>query len=110
MLDWRDWRLRARTGGWNRISHIGLRAQTCWVAPDRRPLHDMHINWRSAWRATQPSENTFAVAAMIFRSRADGNRPMRRSSPCFASVPKNDGGRGNLRERFASPGLAWESE
>ena len=81
---------QAQTGGWNRISPIGLRAQTCWAVPDRRTLRDTHINWRSAWRATPQSENTSDGAAMIFRSRVDGNMPIRRSGPRSMPVARND--------------------
>jgi hypothetical protein len=35
----------------------------------------MRINWRLAWRATQPSENTFGGAAMIFRGWVDDDSP-----------------------------------
>ena len=41
-------------------------------------------------KATPPSENTSDGAAMIFRSRVDGNMPIRRSGPRSMPVARND--------------------
>ena len=59
-----------------RISHIGLRAPTCWVALERRTLRGTLINERSAWKATLLSGNTSAGVALIFPDQVDESSPI----------------------------------
>jgi hypothetical protein len=71
MPDWQRSRLPPLTGAWIRISRTGPRVPICWPAPGPTMLRATHINWQSVSKTIQPSENTFAAGARLFRISLD---------------------------------------